>query len=77
MPLRSSKRCSENWIHHGDTEGTEKSDSDTDWAIAVGCASHTVVLIFQGVLDKDRQGKAYGEIPWKLGLLEPGSEHGP
>jgi len=27
-------------------------------------------LIFQGVLDKDRQGKAYGEIPWRLGLLE-------
>ncbi|MEN6578625.1 MAG: non-reducing end alpha-L-arabinofuranosidase family hydrolase [Phycisphaerales bacterium] len=28
-------------------------------------------LIFQGVLDKDRQDKAYGEIPWRLGLLEP------
>jgi len=28
-------------------------------------------LIFQGVIDKDREGKAYGEIPWKLGLLEP------
>lgn len=27
-------------------------------------------LLFQGVLDKDRQGKGYGEIPWKLGLLE-------
>lgn len=28
-------------------------------------------LLFQGVLDKDRQGKPYGAIPWKLGLLEP------
>jgi len=28
-------------------------------------------LLFQGVLEKDRQGKPYGEIPWKLGLLEP------
>ncbi len=28
-------------------------------------------FVFQGVLDKDRQGKAYGEIPWKLGVMEP------
>ena len=28
-------------------------------------------FIFQGVLEKDRQGKAYGAIPWKLGLMEP------
>ena len=28
-------------------------------------------FLFQGVLDKDRQDKSYGEIPWKLGLLEP------
>jgi hypothetical protein len=28
-------------------------------------------MLFQGVLDKDRQGKSYGEIPWRLGLLEP------
>jgi hypothetical protein len=28
-------------------------------------------LLFQGVLEKDHQGKPYGEIPWKLGLLEP------
>jgi len=27
--------------------------------------------IFQGVLDKDRQGIGYGQIPWRLGLLEP------
>ncbi len=28
-------------------------------------------FLFQGVRDQDRQGKAYGEIPWRLGLLEP------
>ena len=28
-------------------------------------------LLFQGVLDKDRMSKPYGEIPWRLGLLEP------
>jgi hypothetical protein len=28
-------------------------------------------LLFQGVLDRDRQGKVYGEIPWRLGLLQP------
>jgi hypothetical protein len=27
-------------------------------------------FVFQGVLDKDRQGKSYGEIPWKLGVLD-------
>ncbi len=28
-------------------------------------------FLFQGVLDKDRVGKTYGQIPWKLGLLNP------
>lgn len=28
-------------------------------------------FVFQGVLDRDREGKPYGEIPWQLGLLEP------
>ncbi len=28
-------------------------------------------FLFQGVLDKDRQGKNYGQIPWRLGVLEP------
>ena len=28
-------------------------------------------VLFQGVLDRDRAGKKYGEIPWRLGLLEP------
>jgi len=27
-------------------------------------------LVFQGALDEDRQDKNYGEIPWRLGLLE-------
>jgi hypothetical protein len=26
-------------------------------------------FLYQGVLDRDRQGKIYGEIPWRLGLL--------
>jgi hypothetical protein len=28
-------------------------------------------FLFQGVSDADRQGKPYGLIPWRLGLLEP------
>jgi hypothetical protein len=28
-------------------------------------------FVFQGALDKERQGKSYGEIPWRLGILEP------
>jgi len=27
-------------------------------------------FLYQGVSDKDRAGKAYGQIPWRLGLLE-------
>lgn len=27
-------------------------------------------FVFQGVLDSDRQGLPYGQIPWKIGLLE-------
>jgi hypothetical protein len=27
-------------------------------------------LLYQGVSDRERAGKAYGEIPWRLGLLE-------
>jgi len=29
-----------------------------------------VRLVFQGVSDADRKGKKYGDIPWRLGLLE-------
>jgi len=28
-------------------------------------------FLFQGVTNRDRQGKKYGEIPWRLGLLKP------
>jgi hypothetical protein len=28
-------------------------------------------FLFQGVLDSQRRGKKYGEIPWRLGILEP------
>jgi hypothetical protein len=27
-------------------------------------------FLFQGVSDKEREGRSYGEIPWRLGLLE-------
>jgi len=27
-------------------------------------------LLYQGVSDADKQGKVYGQIPWRLGLLE-------
>ena len=27
-------------------------------------------MVFQGVLENERQGKQYGDIPWRLGLLE-------
>lgn len=28
-------------------------------------------FVIQGVLDRDRTGKKYGLIPWRLGILEP------
>lgn len=28
-------------------------------------------FVFQGVLDQQRAGKAYGQIPWQLGILKP------
>jgi sugar lactone lactonase YvrE len=31
-------------------------------------------FLFQGVLERDRQGKNYGQIPWRLGILEPARE---
>ena len=31
----------------------------------------TLRFLFQGVKDSDRSGKPYGQIPWRLGLLEP------
>jgi hypothetical protein len=30
-------------------------------------------FLFQGVLEEDRQGKPYGRIPWRLGMLGPAS----
>ena len=30
-----------------------------------------LLFLYQGVSDKDRAGKKYGEIPWQLGLLRP------
>jgi hypothetical protein len=31
-------------------------------------------FVFQGVLDRQRQGKGYGAIPWRLGILEAADE---
>lgn len=28
-------------------------------------------MLFQGVTDRARAGKPYGQIPWRLGMLEP------
>lgn len=28
-------------------------------------------FLFQGVLDQNRRGKNYGQIPWRLGILKP------
>lgn len=28
-------------------------------------------LLFQGVSDEEKKGKKYGQIPWRLGILEP------
>lgn len=28
-------------------------------------------VVFQGALNKDKAGKPYGQIPWRLGILEP------
>lgn len=28
-------------------------------------------FLFQGVADREREGKTYGQIPWRLGLLQP------
>ena len=27
-------------------------------------------LLFQGVSDEERKGKPYGQIPWRLGILD-------
>ena len=31
-------------------------------------------FLFQGVLENDRAGKPYGQIPWRLGMLEQAKE---
>ena len=33
-------------------------------------------LLFQGVLNRQRTGKNYGQIPWRLGILEPAGKGG-
>jgi hypothetical protein len=50
-------------ISHG-----ELIRSGYDQELAVNPKALT--FLFQGVSDWDRQAKSYGEIPWRLGLLE-------
>jgi len=33
-------------------------------------------LLFQGVSDKNKAGKKYGQIPWRLGMLSPVRKYG-
>jgi len=65
--MRNVKPAGEAWtdvISHG-----ELRRIGSDEKLEVDPAN--LRFVFQGVLDKDRQGKGYGAIPWKLGLLEP------
>jgi len=65
--MRNVQPAGEKWtdvVSHGEllrTGGDEKLEVDPA----------NLRFLFQGVLEKDRQGKGYGEIPWRLGLLEP------
>ena len=52
-----------NCISHG-----ELLRAGTDQRLEVDPAN--LRFVFQGVLDRDRAGRKYGEIPWRLGMLE-------
>lgn len=28
-------------------------------------------FLFQGVLEREKKGRTYGELPWRIGLLRP------
>jgi hypothetical protein len=66
--MRNVKQSGTKWtdaISHGElirTGHDEKLEVDGD----------KPQFLIQGVLDKDRVGKKYGDIPWRLGLLERG-----
>lgn len=32
-------------------------------------------LIFQGMWDREKAGKAYGQFPWRIGMLRPADHH--
>lgn len=63
--MRNVAQSSPPWtesISHGEIlrEGTdEKMEID----------HKKIAILFQGVTEKQREGKPYGEIPWSLGLL--------
>ena len=54
--------CPEGCISHG-----EILRAGVDQRLEIDTAD--LRFVFQGVLDSERNGLAYGEIPWRLGLL--------
>ena len=40
-----------------------------DQKLQIDCTN--MGFLFQGVSDKDKEGKKYGRIPWRLGILRP------
>ena len=68
--MRNVKHPEERWtdsISHG-----ELLRSSHDERLEVDPAQ--LQFVYQGVLDRDRRGKSYGQIPWRLGLLERASD---
>jgi hypothetical protein len=65
--LENVLQAGERWtdcISHG-----ELIRSGSDQHLLVNPAE--LRFLFQGVADREREGKKYGEIPWRLGILEP------
>jgi Glycosyl hydrolase family 62 len=65
--MRNVKQTGERWtdcVSHG-----ELLRAGYDERLEVDPAK--LRFLIQGVLDGDRRGKKYGEIPWRLGILEP------
>ena len=63
-----------NVIHQGEPWTTSYSHGElirtgVDQRLEVDPAD--LKFLFQGFSDKDRVGKGYGAIPWRLGILRP------
>jgi hypothetical protein len=68
--MANTEQAGERWtdcISHG-----ELIRSGVDQRLTVDPAK--LRFVFQGVLDRDRAGRPYGQIPWRLGLLEAATE---